>query len=215
MKNIVLFFLFTIIAATSVQAGSSQYNQYGQYGGGSPSTSITIDKMVGKVTTTKGGVTTFVDNNSISDPRYTPDKQVSFQIKVKNTSDSTLSNVEVTDILPPYVEAVEGPGNYDANTRIISWKYDQLKPGEEKTEKVIVQVYPQSKLPTDKSIFCEQNKSTVRVGNAYDEDTAQFCIEKAVTPAKQVPTAGPEYGLVLSALSLAGLSAGIYLKRKI
>ncbi len=160
MKNILLFFIFTLLTVTSVEAGTSQYGQYGQYGGGAPSTSITIDKMVGQVTTTKGGVTTYVDNNSVSDARYTPGKQVSFQIKVKNTSDSTLTNVEVKDILPEYVEAVEGPGDYDANTRVITWKYDQLNAGEERTEKVIAQIYAQNSLPTDKSIMCLSNKST-------------------------------------------------------
>ncbi len=215
MKNIILFFIFIVLATTSVQAGSGNYGQYGQYGGGAPSYDITIDKMVSSGSSTKGGVTTYVDNYSVSDPRFTPNQKVYFQVKVKNTSTTTLKNVEVRDIMPSYVEAVEGPGSYDENTKTISWKYDELKAGEEKVEKLIAKVYPQNNLPADKGLLCMTNKATVKVGHAYDEDTSQFCVEKQVLNVQQVPTAGPEYGLVISAFSMLGLGAGVYLKRKI
>ncbi|HRN70901.1 MAG TPA: hypothetical protein PLS49_07020 [Candidatus Woesebacteria bacterium] len=216
MKNIILFFIFTILSVTAVQAGSgSNYGQYGQYGGGAPSYTISIDKTVGTGSTTKGGVVTYVDNFAISDPRFKPNQKVYFQVKVKNTSNTTVTNVEVTDILPSYVEAAEGPGSYDQNTKIISWKYDQLKAGEEKVEEITAQIYTQNNLPADKGIICMANKATVKVGSAYDEDTAQFCVEKEVVGVTQVPTAGPEYGLIVTALSFAGLGAGVYLKKRI
>ncbi len=216
MKNLVLFFIFTILSVTAVQAGSgNNYGQYGQYGGGAPSYTISIDKTVGIGGTTKGGITTYVDNYAISDPRFKPTQKVYFQVKVKNTSNTTLTNVEVKDVMPSYVEAVEGPGTYDQNTKTISWKYDQLKAGEEKVEKLVAQIFTQNNLPADKGIMCLTNKATVKVGSAYDEDTAQFCIEKEVVGVKQVPTAGPELGLLVTALSFAGLGAGIYIKKRI
>lgn len=216
MKNLTLFFIFTILSVTAVQAGSgSNYGQYGQYGGGAPSYTISIDKTVGSGNSTKGGVATYVDNYAISDPRFKPSQKVYFQVKVKNTSNTTVTNIEVKDILPSYVEAAEGPGSYDQNTKTISWKYDQLKAGEEKVEKITAQIYTQNNLPADKGIICMANKATVKVGSAYDEDTAQFCVEKEVVGVEQVPTAGPELGLLVTALSFAGLGAGVYIKKRI
>jgi uncharacterized repeat protein (TIGR01451 family) len=171
--------------------------------------------MVGTGETTKGGLSTFVDNFAISDPRFKPNQKVYFQIKVKNTSNETLSNIEVKDIMPSYVDAVEGPGSYDATTKTISWKYDQLQAGEEKVEKVTAEIYAQNNLPADKGVMCMANKATVNVGNAYDEDTAQFCVEKEVVNVENVPSTGPEYGLLVTALSFAGLGAGVYLKKRI
>lgn len=220
MKNLFLFVIFTILTATSVQAGAGNYGQYGQYGGGAPSYEVSIDKMVGTGATTKGGLNTYVDNYSVSDPRFTPNQKVYFKVTVKNTSNTTLKNVEVKDIMPSYVEAVEGPGSYDEKSKVVSWTYSELKAGEEKTEQLIAQIYAQANLPADKGVMCMVNKATVTANNASDEDSAQFCVEKEVAltkggvPAK-TPTAGPEYGLMVSALSMLGLGAGVYLKRKI
>ncbi len=215
MKKLLLFLALTLLTATAVQADSGQYGQYGPYGGGAPSTSLMVDKTVSRAVTTKGGVVSFVDNNSATDPRFAPGGRVYFQVKIKNTSNVTLNNVEVTDILPGYVIAVEGPGAFNEQTKTISWKYDSLKAGEERTEKIIAQINGQNNLPADKGVICMINKSTVRAGSNFDEDTAQFCVEKQVIGAKKVPTAGPEYGILLTTLSFASLGAGVYLKRKI
>lgn len=215
MKELIVFLALTLLTTTAVQADSGQYGQYGPYGGGAPSTSIMIDKTVSRAITTKGGVTAYVDNNSPTDTRFAPGANVSFQIKVKNTSNVTLNNVEVSDIMPNEVVAVEGPGSFNEQTKIITWKYDSLKAGEERTEKIVAQIKGQNQLPADKGVMCMTNKSKVRAGNNYDEDTAQFCVEKQVIGAQQVPTAGPEYGILLTTLSFASLGAGVYLKRKI
>lgn len=215
MKKLIVFLALTLISATAVHADSGQYGQYGPYGGGAPSTSIMVDKTVSRAITTKGGVVSYVDNNSASDTRFAPGGRVYFQIKVKNTSNVTLNNVEVSDIMPNEVVAVEGPGTYNEQTKTITWKYDSLKAGEEKTEKIIAQIKGQNALPADKGVICMINKSTVRAGANYDEDTAQFCVEKKVIGAKKVPTAGPEYGILVSLLSFASLGTGVYLKRKI
>src|SRR3990167_11521089 len=187
MKKLILFLALTLFTASAVSADSGQYGQYGPYNGES-STSIMIDKTVGRAITTKGGIFSYVDNNSPSDARFAPDGRVYFQIKVKNTSNVNLNNVEVSDIMPNEVVAVEGPGAYNEQTKTISWKYESLKAGEERTEKIIAQINPQNALPANKGVICMINKSTVRAAGAYDEDTAQFCVEKQVIGAKKVPT---------------------------
>lgn len=218
MKKAIFLFILTLFAAATVSADSGQYGQYGQYGGGAPSYSIVIDKKVSTGTQTKGGIVSYVDNYSESDARLSPGAKVYFEVKVKNTSDTTLTNVEVKDIFPDSIDAVEGPGSFDTNSKTISWTYPELKAGEEKTEKIIAQVYDQSRLPADKGLFCLNNKATVRVANAYDEDTAQFCVEKQVSLTKGgIPKKAPEAGapgILLSALSMVSLAGGFYIKKK-
>lgn len=212
MKKLLLFLALTLLTSTAVHADTGQY---GQYGGGGPSYSIMIDKTVSRGVQTKGGITQYVDNFSPTDPRFSTGQKVFFQVKVKNTSSVTLKNVQVKDILPSYIDSLEGPGSYDDKTKTISWTYPELKANEEKTERIVGAIVDNARMPGDKGLFCVSNKSTVNADNAYDEDAAQFCIEKQVVGAKKVPTAGPEYGIILTALSFASLGAGVYLKRKI
>src|SRR5687768_2539269 len=74
--------------------------QYGQYEV-APTPSLLVDKTVGKVTTDKGSTTLeFVDNLSPSDPRFRAGSVVEFRLKVTNSSDATLENVQVVDQLP-------------------------------------------------------------------------------------------------------------------
>jgi len=95
-----------------------------------------IDKTVSRGEETKGGITQYVDNYAATDPRFNAGQKVFFQIKVKNTANVTLKNIQVKDVLPSYVDASEGPGAYDANTKTIAWTYPELKTGEEKIEKI-------------------------------------------------------------------------------
>lgn len=220
MKNILVATVLMFVSILNTSFVMADSSQYGQYDGNKPSYSIMVDKMVMTKTQTKGGQEVYVDNLSPSDPRFSPDERVYFLIKVKNTSDITLKNVEVEDKMPEWLAAIEGPGDYIANERVVKWKYNELGAGEEKTEKIIAQVLPQAQLPADKGLFCVNNKAWTRSGDVYDEDTAQFCIEKQVTlttkggqPVKTTPEAGAPL-LAIGALNLLGLGAGIWMKKK-
>ncbi len=196
-------FLFLV---SSVKADTGQYGQYGQ-----PSVSyqILIDKMV-----TKPDTDQYVDNLSVSDPRFAPNQDIWFQIKVKNTSNQDLTNVEVHDYVPSYLEPLEGPGTWDSNTRVISWNAGDFVVDEEKVYFLKMRVYSTANLPSDKGLFCLVNKTDARNENTYDEDTAQFCIEKEVVGVSKVPSAGPEFGLLLLAGNILGAGAGLYIKKK-
>jgi len=220
MKKVLIATMLAFFSIFNVSVVKADSGQYGQYGGGTPSYSIMVDKIVMTGNQTKGGQEVYVDNLSPSDPRFAPSGQVKFQVKVKNTSNITLSNIQVKDILPEWTDAVEGPGDYDGNSRTISWTYPELKSGEEKIETIIIQVKPQDQLPEDKGLMCVNNKATASATNAYDEDTAQFCIEKQVTlttkggqPVKATPEAGAPL-LAFGALNLLGLFAGVWMKKK-
>lgn len=217
MKKIFTFlltvscFMFFVLPVTA---------QYGQYGGPSPSLSILISKMVGFPTANKGGESvcdsnvSFHDNFSPSDSRFKPSDFICFQLKVKNTSNTTLSNVTVKDFLPPSLNPVSGPGSFDSNSRTISFNAGDFASNEEKVYFVLMQVMGQNQLPADKGLFCEINKAQAFNSNVSDDSSSQFCIEKQVQGVATTPSAGPEMGLFLISGEIFALGVGVLLKRK-
>ena len=58
------------------------------------------------------------------------------------------------------------------------------------------------------------NKAEAWGPNCYDDDYAQFCVEKQVSPIPpSVPSAGPELGILLLGVETTMLGIGIYLKK--
>ena len=218
MKNIsrvlVVLGLF-VLAAFLVSAA-----QAGPYEDNKPSLNILIDKEVGVPQTNKGGGVdyTYVDNLTTSDYRFGPFATVFFRIKMKNTSDHKLENVVITDFAPEFTSLFENPGKLDGSNLKI--EVGELKAGEEKEFIVKARVAEQGKLPADKGIFCVVNRVRVEAKNASDEDTSQFCVEKAVgapgskggTPST-VPSAGAEDGVMLMGLSGALSYLGLKLRK--
>lgn len=202
-----LFLMFYILPLTSYIRA-----QYGQYGGEAPSYSIVVDKMVSNPQTTKGGSLQYVDNLIPSDPRFASGQDVWFKIKIKNTSNINLQAVEVKDYVPEFILPLEGPGKWYPDTRTIVWNAGDFNIDEEKTYYLKMRVYDQSLLPADKGLFCLINKVEVKNNVVYDDDTAQFCIEKQVIGVQKVPSAGPEMGLALLAGNLLLAGVGIRLK---
>lgn len=198
-------------------ADNSCNGQYGQYGGCPPSVTILIDKFVGKpnASLTDPKSADYVDNLSPSDPRFKAGQLVFFKAKVKNTSNTTLTNVTVKDYVPWYIEPVEGPGTYDPSTRVISFNAGDFSAGEEKLYYFKMQVFAKDKLPNDKGLFCLVNQVKAYNDNTSDDDTAQFCVEKEVLGVTNVPSSGPELGLLLLGLNFAGIGVGLALKKKV
>jgi len=218
MQSCMNKFLASVIALTviSIVMTSSVSAQYGQYGQPEPGMSIMIDKMVGKPVSDKSGSVDgdYVDNLSPSDPRFQPEDEVLFKLKVKNTSEAKLKDVTVRDFLPDFVEPMEGQGTFSDESREISIDAGDLEVDEEKVFVIKVKVLTQDQLPTDKGLMCLVNKATASNESISDEDTAQFCIEKEVLGVTAVPSAGPELGLILFSGEVLALSVGILLKRK-
>ncbi len=220
MSRLAYFLLVAFSILILLCAGKPVHAEYGYgYGGGGGKT-ILVDKLVGKVeTTTKGGesVITFVDNLSPSDPRFSPGQEVLFKIRVKNTSNAALIGVKVKDFVPSFMEPIEGPGFFDVNSRVITFEAGDFEPDVERTFTIKMKVLPQDQLPSDKGLFCLVNKAEASNEEAFDEDVAQFCIEKqvqGVTVPSAVPAAGPELGILLLGGELASLAIGLGLKRK-
>ncbi len=189
------------------------YSQYGQYGGETPSYSIIVDKMVGKPGTSNDPRSyEYVDNLSVSDPRFKPNQLVFFKIKIKNTSSTKIVGMEVRDTVPQYLDPLEGPGTFNSQTREIVWNAGDFEVDEEKIFYIKMKVLPQASLPADRGLFCVVNFVKATSANAYDDDRAQLCIEKQVTASK-VPSAGPEMGLFLLGGNILGVAFGIRLRK--
>ncbi|MFA5770059.1 MAG: hypothetical protein WC894_01025 [Patescibacteria group bacterium] len=211
MKKIVLFSLFVfglLFAVSTVKADC--VGQYGQYGQPCNSYSMLVDKMV-----LKPGTSDYVDNLSVSDPRFKPSEYVMFKVTIKNTSTTTFGGMTAKDFVPDYLTPIEGPGTFDSVARTISWDAGSFAVDEQKTFYFKMQVNSQVNLPANQGLFCLVNRAQAWSNTTTDDDSSQFCIEKQVTGTTKVPNAGPEMGILLFSGELALLGAGIYLKRKI
>lgn len=206
MKKLIGIFatIFSLVILMSKPALAQQYGQYGQYGQPAPSQQILVEKLVSAPGSTKGGQVNFVDNLSPSDARFVPGDTILFKLKVKNTSDTKLTNVVVEDFLPSSIDLTEGSA---------SIKVGDLAAGEEKEFTLKARAKDQAKLPADRGLICEVNRVRATSNGVSDEDTAQFCIEKQVTPVKQVPQAGPEAGVILLGFNLLSLGTGLALSK--
>lgn len=210
------FWILTLVIALFIASPVSA--QYGQYGQPAPVESILIDKQVSKpVTQTKGGTLQYeyVDNLTPSDVRFQPGQYIYFKLRVKNTSSVTLNNVMVTDKVPWYLDPIEGPGTYDANTRVISFNAGTFNPSEEKLFYFKMQWFAQDKLPADRGLMCVSNYARTYTNNASDDDTAQACVEKQVVGVKQAPKAGPELNILMLMGELSMLGLGFKLRKKL
>ena len=168
------------------------------YGGGQTCTSsnnISIDKKVLNPKDNK-----MVDNLGINDPKYQPGFIVTFQIKVTNTGNGDFAKVNMKDIFPQYISYSNGPGNYDANTKILTFSLDNLKVNASKTFTIMGKVMDEKDIPFNNGSICVMNQAFVTTNtNQTAQDNTQFCIEKkngfpvmaASTPTK-TPATGPE-----------------------
>ena len=169
----------------------------GQYQSPCQSYSMLVDKMV-----QKSGTSEYVDNLSVSDPRYKPSEYVMFKVIIKNTSTTTFGGMTAKDFVPNYLTPIEGPGTFDASTRTVSWDAGAFAVDEQKTYYFKMQINSQANLPADQGLFCLINKAQAWSNSITDDDSSQFCIEKQVAVPPKVPSAGPEMGLLLLAGNL-------------
>jgi len=211
MLLLIIFSLFVfglLLSVSTVKADC--VGQYGQYGQPCNSYSIVVDKMVAKP-----GTSDYVDNLSVSDPRYKPSEYVMFKVTIKNTSTTTFGGMTAKDYVPSYLTPVEGPGTFDSNTRIITWDAGFFNVDEQKTYYFKMQINSDSNLPADKGLFCVVNRADATSNTTYDDDSSQLCIEKQVLGTTTVPSAGPEMGLLLLAGNFLGVGIGLKLRKKV
>ena len=228
MKNTVITAILSlatgaiVLTALSGQALAAESKCQVVYGGGQiceTVTRFTLDKKIQSFS--KGG--TFVDNIAQADGTFAPGQQVAFRITVQNTGDNTIEDLDVADILPEELEFVSGPGNYDADSRTISYTIDRLEAGATDEQTFIARIKEAGALPQENVICTTNSARAIAANNSTAEDTADFCIAREVPtkdtpqvfdtpPVKETPSTGPE---MLSLLALIPAAAsGMYLRKK-
>lgn len=189
----------TLVAPAPAFAGSYDSPKYNR--------SITVDKKVAMPVTTKGGTTnTFYDNISASQYLFNPGQDVTFEIKVKNTSEVALTHVIVKDFGPEYMYLKAVPGTLDEASNTLTIEAGDMAVNEEKTFTVYARIKPAGQVPTGTS--CVTNKAYASADGVSDDDTANLCIVKGKPTA--IPTTGPEQGLAM--LGLASIMGYIGLR---
>lgn len=161
----------------------------------------------------------FVDNLGTNDP-FGPNQLVTFQICLTNTGGTTIQQTEVKDTLPSFVTFVSGPGNFDNNTKALTFTTDNLAPNQTRPFIFQAKVIDNSGLPEGVTCVINQVMATTNNGQ-MSQDNAQFCIQKGVGkgfpvfPPPQItttPSTGPELIPLISLLP--GGALGWILRRK-
>lgn len=196
-------FLLTTLAVALFGFTTRNAKANYMYGNGEPSRQIVIDKQV-----KPDNWSEWYDNISIDKYVFIADDIIEFKIVVKNSGEDDLTNVEVIDYLPDFVNLISAPAGYTQDGQEIKWNAGHFNPGEEKEYFLTVQVVDSEQLE-GKGGFCITNKvQTQAETGEWDEDTAEICIESRILGATEMPEAGAEVAIgVLASLALAGIGA--------
>jgi len=172
------------------------------YGGSvtCPAVNLVINKQVENPQTGA-----FVDN--LDNPKFTPAPSskdlVTYRLIITNTSGSNIARVTVRDVFPQFINFVSGPGNFDNNTKTLTFELTSLTVGESRTFTVQGRIVPDNQIPSDIGIVCDARTTNTTTATADSgpsaSDNARVCIERQVlggkvviTPAKitEVPATG-------------------------
>lgn len=234
LKNIVItsgLFLGSLLFAGKVIADSGCVQIYGGYGGLTcpKRGEIIVDKQIRYIRDEKGGlVDSWVDNVTEFDSRkFKPGEEIEFRIFVRNTGGDMISEIKVTDVWPEYLEFISGPGEYKKDVGRngeLKFTVNNLASGESREYHFTGKVHNADSIPNP--VICKlENRAQVRASeDRFNEDIAQFCIErgekkvvtgkKVIPPVKEIPSTGPqEVALSFAALSSV-LGAGFILRKK-
>lgn len=155
----------------------------------------------------------FVDNLGPSDPKFRPESFVTFRFTVQNTGDETLSKVTVSDTLPDFIDFSSGPGNFNSNTKTLTFDVLDIAGGTSKTFEIVGRTVHVAALPGDKNIVCVVNNVTAVSSSQTDTDSSQVCIEKEMI-VPQVPSAGPKDWMLTFAGIGTAATLGLFLRKK-
>lgn len=221
MKSFKTAFLFTLAAFLFALAVVPVFADYGetptctnQYGNTveCPPNRIVVNKKVRQAN--DGSV--FVENITSTDPAYSPNAEIEYDVAVTNTSNVNFPIVTVIDILPSQVTFVSGPGTYEAAANKLTYEISNLNAGQTVHNRILVKAKDSSVFPND--ITCEIiNKVTATgPGGQSDEDTASLCVQTNVLGATTLPVAGfEEYTMILPFIAMAVIGFGILAKEKV
>lgn len=160
------------------------------------------------------------DHIGSKEHKFDANDKIQFRIRVKNTGDVEIKDINLEDHLPSFVRYKDGDGEGKKDdTRVEFDKFD-LKPGESKEFEFTAKVADDGILPKDDNI-CLTNVAKAegkRADNDKEEDAidyANFCIELPKVKGKEAPKALPKTGidLIPGALAMGLVFVGFGLRK--
>lgn len=150
------------------------------FGGGSSTCQTPQNFTINKQIQVPGG-TAFKDNITDPDPLFKPGQTIVFRIIVKNTSNSTISNIKVSDPFPDYIVYKSSNGDFNTQTRTFSATIDKLDKGQTKVFTITSSIKGAKDIPDNPSPLCSANLATAVQNNKSIGDLATYCINKPAT----------------------------------
>ncbi|MBI2049689.1 DUF11 domain-containing protein [Candidatus Roizmanbacteria bacterium] len=189
--------IFTLIASLGIVYFLYPIISYAQttctpiYGGGQTcviAENVLVDKKILNPQTN-----ILVDNLGVNDAKLNPEDLVTFQITVTNKNDTEIKKIDVKDVFPQHVTFSSGTGNFDANTKNLTFSIDNLKPSEARMFTVVGRVASASEISMEQGVVCVVNQVTATntADNSTSSDNTQFCIEKKVETKGGFPVLTP------------------------
>ncbi|EKD87403.1 MAG: hypothetical protein ACD_36C00096G0003 [uncultured bacterium] len=209
-KNIVLSIPLLVASSLLFVRAALAQNCVSEYGGtiSCPPADLTINK---EVKNPSSGL--FVENLASTDATYSPGSEVLFKLTIKNTSGETFNPVTVKDVFPQYMSFAGGPGNYDKDSRTLTFTTENLVAGESRTFEILGKI--DSTIPSNISCLTNLGKVSAPARPNGDDDTAQFCIQGQVLGVTTLPAAGFNDALLLLPFAAMGLGGIVLLRKRV
>lgn len=216
--------IIAVLAITAMPSKASAKKEcFTQYGGGETCIDIDEDgKLDVDKTVWNPESDDFEDNIKASEHKFSEGNKVRFRIRVKNTGDIRLENIELEDVLPSFVRYSSGDGDGKSdNTRVEFDEFD-LNPGESEEFEFTAKVDFDGVSPKDSTV-CLTNVARAEGEHKDDEDEtesdsdfANFCVKTGKVLGKESPKRMPVTGgsedQTMANLILAGaISSGLIL----
>ena len=171
-----------------------------QYNNTTVKKTISVDKKVRALPDTK-----FFDNIDKSQKVFHSGDLIEFSIRIENTGDQDLTQIQAEDVMPKYLELIFNPGTYNKNSNTISWKIDTLKPAESKTYLIRAKI---AQIASDSAETKLTNLVEVQANGVNNKDTSSYFIDKG-----SIPKTGDNTLVIKTAAVLAAI-AGAFALRK-
>lgn len=176
MKNIYQLagWLLAAVVAGLFCPSATLAQYYSNNNGSSPV--IVVDKKI-----RLPGSDKLLDNIASTSHVFGEAEQVEFSIKVENRGNVTLTNIELTDYLPKYLNLQYFFGVKSGDGQKVTTTISQLEPGESKSFYIIAMV---NNLPTSEvaKYLKETNKVCAVSTNASDCDNAAYYVTTKSMP---------------------------------
>jgi len=208
IKAVAALMAIAVFALTKADKISAQYYENGD----EEVSEIIVDKTLKGLTAGE-----WVDNYSADDLIFGPTDTFDYKIVVKNEGNRNQTWIKVVDTLPAYLNIVFGynPENnetYDTVSKKLVYSIPEIKPGEEVSRVIRVQVKETDQVPADITRITNYVKATAESG-AEDSDEAVCYLGNGSKTVETAPETGSKNIIIGSIIGIGIIAAAIILRK--